>query len=93
MNELRNISLFSTWNSANINHKKDISDVLNNQTFGQPVHSTHPHIINAGELVPGQKLEEFQQRRSRLLMGVQKYASDYLKNKITNRNHLVRYLF
>ncbi|XP_073828850.1 xaa-Pro aminopeptidase 3 [Musca autumnalis] len=62
---------------------------LHNQVFGQAVYSTHPHMINKDELVPGLKLEEFQNRRERLLVGVQKYAADYLKDKCVNRNHLI----
>lgn len=87
-NKQKIISKFSSYNNVT-NAEKNISDALNNQAFGQPVHSTHPHIVNKDELVPGLKVEEFQQRRARLLNGVQKYAADYLKEKCGNRNHLV----
>lgn len=67
------------------------SKSLNCHTFGQPVSATHPHLINDGELVPGVTLKEFQQRRIRLMHGIQKYAIDHLqKNGITKRNHLVK---
>lgn len=53
--------------------------------------ATHPHLINHGELVPGVTLSEFQQRRSRLMLGIQKYATDHLqKEDRSKRNHLVR---
>ncbi|XP_061389967.1 xaa-Pro aminopeptidase 3 [Musca vetustissima] len=81
-------SNFSSYNNAT-KAQKSITDALNNQVFGQPVYATHPHLINKDELVPGVKLDEFQQRRARLLVGVQKYAADYMKDKCTNRNHLI----
>jgi len=34
--------------------------------FGQPVHETHPHILNHGELTPGIPALEYAHRRSRL---------------------------
>ncbi|KAL1986600.1 hypothetical protein VTN96DRAFT_6178 [Rasamsonia emersonii] len=34
--------------------------------FGQPVHETHPHILNPGELTPGITALEYAHRRSRL---------------------------
>lgn len=53
--------------------------------FGQPVAETHPHLISEGELVPGVTLNEFQQRRTRFIVGIQKYAVDYLQNVDSNR--------
>ncbi|ORY61602.1 peptidase M24, structural domain-containing protein [Pseudomassariella vexata] len=35
--------------------------------FGQPVHETHPHLLQAGELTPGITAQEYHDRRSRLL--------------------------
>ncbi|KAF9876068.1 metallopeptidase family M24 [Colletotrichum karsti] len=34
--------------------------------FGQPVHETHPHILNAGEITPGITAQEYWDRRARL---------------------------
>ncbi|XP_075155591.1 xaa-Pro aminopeptidase 3 isoform X2 [Haematobia irritans] len=68
---------------------KNVSQTIHNQIFGQPVQSTHPHLINKGELVPGLQLDEFKHRRSRLLLGVQKYAADHLKDRSANSNHLI----
>ncbi|XHG08589.1 hypothetical protein AWENTII_011683 [Aspergillus wentii] len=34
--------------------------------FGQPLHETHPHILNPGELTPGITALEYAQRRSKL---------------------------
>ncbi|KAJ5612797.1 hypothetical protein N7510_005991 [Penicillium lagena] len=34
--------------------------------FGQPLHETHPHILNPGELTPGITALEYAHRRSRL---------------------------
>lgn len=34
--------------------------------FGQPLHETHPHILNPGELTPGISALEYAHRRSRL---------------------------
>lgn len=34
--------------------------------FGQPIHETHPHILNHGELTPGITALEYAHRRSRL---------------------------
>lgn len=56
--------------------------------------ATHPHLVNPGELVTGVTLKEFQQRRSRLMLGIQKYAADHLSSEgRSTRNHLVRTCF
>ncbi|KAK1590587.1 metallopeptidase family M24 [Colletotrichum navitas] len=34
--------------------------------FGQPVHETHPHILEAGEITPGVTAREYWERRARL---------------------------
>ncbi|KAM7347723.1 xaa-Pro aminopeptidase 3 isoform 2-T2 [Cochliomyia hominivorax] len=66
------------------------SNALNSQVFGQPVSATHPHLINGDELVTGVTLKEFQQRRKRLMVGIQKYAKDHMQNIICRvHNHLV----
>ena len=35
--------------------------------YGQPVHATHPHLIEAGCLTPGIQASEYADRRRRLL--------------------------
>ncbi|OJK02624.1 hypothetical protein ASPACDRAFT_75766 [Aspergillus aculeatus ATCC 16872] len=42
--------------------------------FGQPLHETHPHILNPGELTPGITALEYAQRRSRLANQLPKHA-------------------
>ena len=37
-----------------------------NLQFGQPLHETHPHLLEPGELTPGITALEYSQRRSRL---------------------------
>ncbi|KAH9884069.1 aminopeptidase-like protein [Xylariomycetidae sp. FL2044] len=37
-----------------------------NLLFGQPVHETHPHLLEAGELTPGITAQEYHERRLRL---------------------------
>ncbi|CAG8983936.1 hypothetical protein HYALB_00006904 [Hymenoscyphus albidus] len=34
--------------------------------FGQPVHETHPHLLQAGEITPGITAQEYADRRSKL---------------------------
>ncbi|XP_065365228.1 xaa-Pro aminopeptidase 3 isoform X2 [Calliphora vicina] len=84
------LAFSSATNCASAAKSENITNALNCQVFGQPVSSTHPHLINDGELVAGVTLKEFQQRRTRLMLGIQKYARDHLqKNDFTKRNHLV----
>ncbi|KAF4252293.1 hypothetical protein CNMCM8057_006282 [Aspergillus fumigatus] len=42
--------------------------------FGQPLHETHPHLLNPGELTPGITALEYAQRRSRLANKLPKNA-------------------
>ncbi|KAL7303563.1 hypothetical protein TKK_0003722 [Trichogramma kaykai] len=42
------------------------------QTYGQPVPRTHPHLLKSDELVTGIKLDEFQRRRSRFMEKIAK---------------------
>ncbi|BAE57103.1 unnamed protein product [Aspergillus oryzae RIB40] len=42
--------------------------------FGQPLHETHPHILNPGELTPGITALEYAHRRSRLANRLPKHA-------------------
>lgn len=57
------------------------------ETFGQPTHTTHPHLIRKGELIQGITAEEIQGRRHRLLQNIQKYSYN-LNNK--HSSHMVR---
>ncbi|KAL2409274.1 Intermediate cleaving peptidase 55 [Exophiala dermatitidis] len=47
-----------TYNTLTVN-AADLS-------FGQPVHETHPHILQPGELTPGIAAQEYADRRTRL---------------------------
>ncbi|XP_037936911.1 xaa-Pro aminopeptidase 3 [Teleopsis dalmanni] len=61
-----------------------------NETYGQPTSTTHPHLINEGQLVPGVCVEEFRERRSRLMGGLQKFAKENPTNENEpSKNHLV----
>ncbi|KKK23694.1 metallopeptidase family M24 [Aspergillus rambellii] len=42
--------------------------------FGQPLHETHPHILNPGQLTPGITALEYAHRRSRLANKLPKHA-------------------
>ncbi|KAL4804374.1 peptidase M24, structural domain-containing protein [Aspergillus unguis] len=42
--------------------------------FGQPLHETHPHLLEPGELTPGISALEYAQRRSRLANKLPKHA-------------------
>ncbi|KAL9029994.1 MAG: hypothetical protein Q9196_001842 [Gyalolechia fulgens] len=42
--------------------------------FGQPLHETHPHLLEPGELTPGITALEYAQRRSRLASKLPKNA-------------------
>lgn len=80
--------------SSAVNHSsaktENITNALHPQVFGQPVALTHPHLINSNELVTGVTLKEFQQRRNRLMLGIQKYARDHLqKENYGKQNHMV----
>ncbi|XP_021937310.1 probable Xaa-Pro aminopeptidase 3 isoform X2 [Zootermopsis nevadensis] len=56
------------------------------QKQGQPTHATHPHLMQEGELLPGVRLDEFQERRFRLMEGIHKHASKHDNNL---KQHLV----
>ncbi|KIX05783.1 uncharacterized protein Z518_03755 [Rhinocladiella mackenziei CBS 650.93] len=49
---------FRSYNTLTLN-AADLS-------FGQPVHETHPHILQPGELTPGITAQEYANRRTRL---------------------------
>ena len=75
----------SASNSASSVKNQSNIKSLNNE-FGQPVACTHPHLINEEELVPGVTLKEFQERRTRLIFGIQKYAIDHLQKLDSNKS-------
>ncbi|KIW45505.1 uncharacterized protein PV06_03891 [Exophiala oligosperma] len=45
-----------------------VSGIVNaaDLSFGQPVHETHPHILQPGELTPGISAQEYADRRTKL---------------------------
>ncbi|XP_066998652.2 xaa-Pro aminopeptidase 3 [Anabrus simplex] len=51
---------------------------------GQPTAHTHPHLLQNGEVMPGIRLEEFQERRHRFMSKIQKYAlkHDYSEKQL-----------
>ncbi|XP_063245058.1 xaa-Pro aminopeptidase 3 isoform X2 [Bacillus rossius redtenbacheri] len=55
--------------------------------LGQPTPSTHPHLLQNGEVLPGLKLEEFQERRNSLLEKIFQYSA--LDNETCRRQHLI----
>jgi intermediate cleaving peptidase 55 len=48
------------------NARKDASIRAADVQFGQPVHETHPHLLNPGELTPGITALEYHHRRAAL---------------------------
>ncbi|XP_053689793.1 xaa-Pro aminopeptidase 3 [Sabethes cyaneus] len=56
-------------------------------SYGQPMPSTHPHLLQDGELVTGVGLAEIQTRRRTLFELVRKYAKDNLKRDA--KEHLI----
>ncbi|CAE6472060.1 unnamed protein product [Rhizoctonia solani] len=42
-------------------------DPSSNQRYGQPLHSSHPHLVQLGELTPGIQASEYAERRKRLM--------------------------
>ena len=45
--------------------------VPSTQRFGQPLPSTHPHLLSQGELTPGIQAKEYEQRRRKLIEGLE----------------------
>ncbi|SPP78499.1 xaa-Pro aminopeptidase 3 [Drosophila guanche] len=64
---------------------------LDGPRLGQPTSVSHPHLIQPHELVPGLTLDEFQQRRSKLMHKIQSYASTFGDNYNgrSTKNHMV----
>lgn len=55
---LPSVSRWRRYNTLSVN-AADLS-------FGQPVHETHPHLLQPGELTPGITAQEYADRRTRL---------------------------
>uniref|UniRef100_A0A1A9WA68 Aminopeptidase P N-terminal domain-containing protein n=1 Tax=Glossina brevipalpis TaxID=37001 RepID=A0A1A9WA68_9MUSC len=89
--QLRIASNFSTSATARAATKANTSaaNVLNEKIYGQPTASTHPHLINRDELVVGVKLEEFKQRRHRLMVALQKYVAENTRGIDRDKRHHV----
>ncbi|XP_036318528.1 xaa-Pro aminopeptidase 3 isoform X2 [Rhagoletis pomonella] len=69
---------------------KNFLQTLRSETFGQPTYVTHPHLVNEGELVIGQTVETFRERRSWLLSGIQKLDEESEKNfQHKKKSHMV----
>uniref|UniRef100_T1INK1 Aminopeptidase P N-terminal domain-containing protein n=1 Tax=Strigamia maritima TaxID=126957 RepID=T1INK1_STRMM len=56
--------------------------------YGQPVSSTHPHLISEGQVTPGLRKEEFLQRRTRLMESISK-CHGQTNDKMKYDNHIV----
>ncbi|XP_065178896.1 xaa-Pro aminopeptidase 3-like [Sycon ciliatum] len=52
------------------------------QHFGQPLASSHPHILKQGDLSPGVTCDEYKQRRSRLVQRLTKAAPSHIQHHI-----------
>ncbi|XP_077518894.1 xaa-Pro aminopeptidase 3 [Amblyomma americanum] len=58
--------------------------------YGQPTASTHPHLLQEGELTPGLKRQEFAERRQKLIDGIlQLCAVSGSPGARTTKNHAV----
>lgn len=55
-------------------------------SYGQPTNATHPHLVKPGELLPGLKLEEFRERREKL---VARILTDEYVTKNPENSHVV----
>ena len=59
----------ATFRSRPVHHagslRRNLTSAANYQ-FGQPLHETHPHIIDAGDLTPGISALEYHHRRAAL---------------------------
>uniref|UniRef100_D3TND4 Xaa-pro aminopeptidase n=1 Tax=Glossina morsitans morsitans TaxID=37546 RepID=D3TND4_GLOMM len=91
LDQLRSVSVFSTSATAvtttPTRANTTATNVLSNKRFGQPVALTHPHLINRDELVTGIKLDEFKQRRHRLMIGLQKYVAENTRGINRDKRH------
>ena len=68
------------------NSLSDQSQRISQLTFGQPTFLTHPHILKEGEVVPGIRLQEFKNRRSKLM---ERILMNNKVGKSPNESHIV----
>lgn len=54
-------------------------------TYGQPVVETHPHLMKAGEVIPGIQLEEVQNRRSALFELMKAFCAAKIDKQINHQ--------
>uniref|UniRef100_A0A2M4CVW1 Putative xaa-pro aminopeptidase n=1 Tax=Anopheles darlingi TaxID=43151 RepID=A0A2M4CVW1_ANODA len=54
-------------------------------TYGQPVVETHPHLMKAGEVMPGIQLEEVQNRRSALFEMMKAFCTVNIDKQINHQ--------
>lgn len=72
----RNILRFSSTTTGVLPEKQKSFPRKVNENLGQPTAWTHPHIVEEGNIVPGVSVDEFKERRHRLLQGIQKHTFD-----------------
>ncbi|XP_053662653.1 xaa-Pro aminopeptidase 3-like [Anopheles marshallii] len=82
MNRTKHCSLlvnkFFRWTNYKTNHVSPdaiFNRACHHATFGQPVHSTHPHLISPGEVLTGISLKEVKLRRQTFLHALRDYAA------------------
>ncbi|CAE7216626.1 unnamed protein product [Rhizoctonia solani] len=63
----RRLSRTSTLPTRHNDGSYPNSGPSSNQRYGQPLHDSHPHLIQPGELTPGIPSSEYADRRSRLV--------------------------
>lgn len=61
---------------ATLQHKRSYATSISagSYSFGQPVHETHPHLLDPGELTPGITAQEYADRRTTLASKLPKNA-------------------
>lgn len=74
---LHRIAAYSSFTSESTAQNQSQSP-RPNVTFGQPTHQTHPHLVKPGELLPGIRLEEFKERRTKLVERI--LSDEYVAN-------------
>ncbi|XP_055840539.1 xaa-Pro aminopeptidase 3 [Episyrphus balteatus] len=81
-----NILRFSSTIGGVLPEKEKSSQRNVNENLGQPTSWTHSHLLNEGEIVPKIKVDEFKERRTRLMQGIQKHTNNV---EPTIKNHTV----
>ncbi|XP_067640634.1 xaa-Pro aminopeptidase 3 [Eurosta solidaginis] len=67
--------------TATVPLRKNFMQSLRADTFGQPTYVTHPHLVNEGELVTGQTMDTFRERRERLMTGMKNFHAENAKRE------------